>query len=507
MANVQNDEADQAAKEALMSSLIGALEENRDALRFLPEMLMQMIEMQKANEEKATQAHNLSGSRSFELQEASKKLTARNDDLIREVEVKDKQLKEQADKLLSLENELETLKKEKGLQDATSLERQESSKPFQARYDDLIREVDAKKELLKEQAEKFHHLQEEHKTVLSEKSLLDEEIKQMKKSLWEKEIQIKALQSSSQTIAERFEKLRETSNTALHDKDREIERMKNRVALLSEKRVKQDQSKVEDILSMNRQSTVEQDFFNFVDEAREDACEAIKSYYHSEEEIDVRIYYRRLACLIFEAAYERMKEAREGYFEFCKEVSRGLLYFAPNWINEFLTKEKQNHSQFSATFSVSLMRRELQYPTDVVDALMLTLKETARDCNLELFVQDVQSSVWNKWRIWCNEDKCCRISPNKYLLQDPRIISYITKCIQITWRMVTQVPAMKIEYRALHLEDGTHKKLGYHSSPYMQAKVPAGQVSEEEIACYLWPGLFDGGGRLIRAGEVLCKMK
>jgi len=73
--------------------------------------------------------------------------------------------------------------------------------------------------------------------------------------------------------------------------------------------------------------------------------------------------------------------------------------------------------------------------------------------------------------------------------------------------MVTQVPAMKIEYRALHLEDGTHKKVGYHSSPYMQAKVPAGQVSGEEIACYLWPGLFDGGGRLIRAGEVLCKMK
>lgn len=55
---------------------------------------------------------------------------------------------------------------------------------------------------------------------------------------------------------------------------------------------------------MNRQSTVEQDFFNFVDEAREDACEAIKSYYHSEEEIDVRIYYRRLACLIFEVCFK-----------------------------------------------------------------------------------------------------------------------------------------------------------------------------------------------------------
>jgi len=63
MADVQNDEADQAAKEALMSSLIHALEDNRDALRFLPEMLTQLIEMQNANEEKATQANNLSGYR------------------------------------------------------------------------------------------------------------------------------------------------------------------------------------------------------------------------------------------------------------------------------------------------------------------------------------------------------------------------------------------------------------------------------------------------------------
>ena len=35
-----------------------------------------------------------------------------------------------------------------------------------------------------------------------------------------------------------------------------------------------------------------------------------------------------------------------------------------------------------------------------------------------------------------------------------------------------------------------------------------GQASDKEleIACYLWPGLLDGGGKLIRAGEVLCKV-
>ena len=53
---------------------------------------------------------------------------------------------------------------------------------------------------------------------------------------------------------------------------------------------------------MNRQSKLEDDFHKFVDEARMDACERIQSFYrsHVQEEIDVHIYYPRLACLIFE---------------------------------------------------------------------------------------------------------------------------------------------------------------------------------------------------------------
>ena len=46
-----------------------------------------------------------------------------------------------------------------------------------------------------------------------------------------------------------------------------------RVAALSERRVKQDQSKVEDTLSENRQSKVEEDFANFLDGKRMDALE------------------------------------------------------------------------------------------------------------------------------------------------------------------------------------------------------------------------------------------
>ena len=53
-----------------------------------------------------------------------------------------------------------------------------------------------------------------------------------------------------------------------------------RVAALSERRVKQNQSKVEDTLSENRQSKVEEDFANFFDETRMDALEKCRHRAH-----------------------------------------------------------------------------------------------------------------------------------------------------------------------------------------------------------------------------------
>jgi len=150
----------------------------------------------------------------------------------------------------------------------------------------------------------------------------------------------------------------------------------------------------------------------------------------------------------------------------------------------------------------------LQYPTDVLDAVMLTLKETAHNCNLDCFAKDVEGIIWEKWQKWYREEKMGRCSPNYALLSDSLMNSYIHQCIRLAWRMVTQVPALTIEYQSLYVQK-IHKKIGYHSSSYMRAsgKSSTRQNSGEEIACYLWPGLLDGSGRLIRAGQVLCKMK
>jgi len=76
-----------------------------------------------------------------------------------------------------------------------------------------------------------------------------------------------------------------------------------RLASLSEKRVKQDQSKVEDTLSLNRQSKVEEDFAKFIDEARIDVIDRIKTLCQPKEKIYMEIYCPRLACLIFEVRF------------------------------------------------------------------------------------------------------------------------------------------------------------------------------------------------------------
>ena len=93
-------------------------------------------------------------------------------------------------------------------------------------------------------------------------------------------------------------------------------------------------------------------------------------------------------------------------------------------------------------------------------------------------------------------------------LHKPLFQEYIKASIQLTWRMVTQTPPLSLEYQSLYLQQ-CHKKMGCYMSPEVRTLVKGtpDQHQEEEIACYLWPGLFDGEGRCIRKGEVLCRIK
>ncbi|XP_066014631.1 uncharacterized protein [Pocillopora verrucosa] len=307
--------------------------------------------------------------------------------------------------------------------------------------------------------------------------------------------------------AERLNQLEELYNS----KEREIERLKVRVAALSERRVKKNQSKVEDTLSENRQSKVEEDFANFFDETRMDALEKMEKSYSFEKQIEIDIYCPRLLCLIFEAAYEKMEEARRAMFELGKEVTRGFIQLTPDEIKLITGCKRTGVSETSITYPVCLGRQESQYPVEAVDGLMMILKETAPNCNLDCLVEDVIQVVEKKWHRWQEEEELvrnCLLSHAVSHLHKPLFQEYIKASIRLTWRMVTQTPPLRLEYQSLYLQQ-CHKKMGYHTSPEVRTLVKGtpDQHQEEEIACYLWPGLFDGDGRCIRKGEVLCKIK
>lgn len=71
--------------------------------------------------------------------------------------------------------------------------------------------------------------------------------------------------------------------------------------------------------------------------------------------------------------------------------------------------------------------------------------------------------------------------------------------------MVTQLPPLRLEYHSTNFDHHIHKKTAYHGAT--EKNSVNGESSGEEILCYLWPGLFDGGDRLIRPGQVLCKVQ
>ena len=73
-----------------------------------------------------------------------------------------------------------------------------------------------------------------------------------------------------------------------------------RLAISFEKRLKQDQRRVENTVELNTPSDIEKYFSDFFDGERLDACDDIELVLRSSEEIEENVHYPRLACLIFE---------------------------------------------------------------------------------------------------------------------------------------------------------------------------------------------------------------
>ena len=75
-----------------------------------------------------------------------------------------------------------------------------------------------------------------------------------------------------------------------------------------------------------------------------------------------------------------------------------------------------------------------------------------------------------------------------------KLAKYMDYCCRFSWRMVTQVPPLKLNYQSQQFDERSHVP-GFESDKK--------QTSSSQIKCFLWPTLLDCEKRVIAKGEVL----
>jgi len=121
---------------------------------------------------------------------------------------------------------------------------------------------------------------------------------------------------------------------ALEEKRRELDRFKERHAAFSERKVRSDQRRTENTLSANRQSQLESEYvIEFKDGTRVDAIDIITTrvgrYRGSKISSDEYLRCCRLACFVFEIAYEVVLAVKESFAAFTCTVMEMLVEDAP----------------------------------------------------------------------------------------------------------------------------------------------------------------------------------
>ena len=117
-----------------------------------------------------------------------------------------------------------------------------------------------------------------------------------------------------------------------------------------------------------------------------------------------------------------------------------------------------------------------------------------------LHFQDVKGVIQHRWEECIRKERCKRAQDIKRSLNDvlnhEEVVSYIKKCIQLAWRLVTHVPAMRIGYQSSHLQGLPKDKGPYQGRGTCTSTGVSAEDGSSEIE-YLWPALIDGEKRVV----------
>lgn len=83
--------------------------------------------------------------------------------------------------------------------------------------------------------------------------------------------------------------------------------------------------------------------------------------------------------------------------------------------------------------------------------------------------------------------------------------SYIQYCTQFSWRIVTQVPPLKIDYKTTTYNPAYHSESQafMSSAPRHTPQRWASTQDRKHVKWYVWPTLYDCDSRVIEKGDVV----
>ena len=106
---------------------------------------------------------------------------------------------------------------------------------------------------------------------------------------------------------------------------------------------------------------------------------------------------------------------------------------------------------------------------------------------------------------WKEHKKKEEILPSYDKSLKKELKGYIEYCTRFPWRVVTQVPPLKIDYNSSAFNPLYHNESqAFRTSAKINASQRWASTQEEkQIYCYLWPTLYDWEKRVIAKGDVV----
>lgn len=244
----------------------------------------------------------------------------------------------------------------------------------------------------------------------------------------------------------------------------------------------------ENISSSNRPSELEGKYEEFYDHERMDAIDCIeKSRIKKETSRWAEIEDQRIACLIFEEAFQAAQTLKENFLEGISCMMKS----APA-IGAQYSEGKSDPVVFSVKRG---QRQSSSLGQSDMNNLKAILKETAKSCDIDAIIKRVYNSLSQR-------QENGRLSDyQRDFFAKKEMEKYLRRCCRYAWRMVCQTPPYFIQGNSF-----LHKTDLAFDPKFHQVTMKYPEHNSGYISLVLWPGLFEGlSGRVIRKTEVVLK--